>query len=48
MDLATVYWSICIALWVATGVMAAALSAFVTTSYESIHRIISGCRKARD
>lgn len=48
MDLTTVYWTICIALWVATATMAFGLVSFVTTSYESIHRIISGHRRSRN
>jgi len=42
MDLTTVYWTICITFWVATGTMVAGLVAFVTTAYESIYRIKSG------
>lgn len=48
MDLTTVYWTICIALSVAICTMAAGLVAFVTTAYESIQRIISGNRQARN
>lgn len=48
MDLATVYWTAFIALVFAICVMAASLVAFVTTSYESIQRIMSGYRKARN
>lgn len=47
MDLTTVYWTLCIALWVATATMTAGLVAIVTTAYESIQRII-GRRHARN
>lgn len=47
MDFTTVYWVFCIALVVAICTMAAGLVAFVTTSYESIQRIIEG-RQARN
>jgi FlaG/FlaF family flagellin (archaellin) len=47
MDLTTVYWIIAVALVVAICVMAAALVAFVTTSYETVQRIMTN-RHARN
>lgn len=46
MDLTTVYWILAVALVVAICVMAAALVAFVTTTYETIQRI--SVQKSRD
>lgn len=41
MNLTTVYWVLCVALAVAILVMAAGLVAIVTTSCESIQRILT-------
>lgn len=47
MDLTTVYWTLCVALAVAICVMVAGLVAIVTTTYESIQRIMIA-RKVRN